>query len=152
MLMPIAHDPNSPEGRDAIGLANIPADQITIEPFRVRRGDDASCLNLYEPRDPRVLGVRRSFIDGGRFSFQSSLAQTDAERANPWLLLNGTAADEVVPVIADANSMTYVLHKSLGDDIVVDRGGRPLRLRLVAALSDSIFQGELLMSDEQFRR
>jgi len=152
MLMPIAHDPNSPEGRDAIGLANIPAEEITVEPFRVRRGDDASCLNLYEPRDPRVLGVRRSFIDGGRFSFQSSLAQTDAERANPWLLLNGTAADDVVPVIADANSMTYVLHKSLGDDIVVDRGGRPLRLRLVAALSDSLFQGELLMSDEQFRR
>jgi len=152
MLMPIAHDPNSPEGRDAIGLADIPPDDITIEPFRVRRGDDASCLNLYEPRDPRVLGVRRSFIDGGRFAFQSSLAETDAERANPWMLLNGTPGDEVVPVIADANSMTYVLHKSLGDDIVVDRGGRPLRLRLVAALSDSIFQGELLMSDEQFRR
>jgi ABC-type antimicrobial peptide transport system permease subunit len=58
----------------------------------------------------------------------------------------------VVPVIADANSMTYVLHKALGDDIVVDRGGRPLRLRLVAALSDSIFQGELLMSDANFVR
>jgi len=152
LLMPIAHDPNSPEGRDAIGLADVPADQITVEPFRVRRGDDASCLNLYEPRDPRVLGVRRSFIEGGRFAFQGTLATTDAERANPWLLLNGTPADDVVPVIADANSMTYVLHKSLGDDIVVDRGGRPLRLRLVAALSDSLFQGELLMSDEQFRR
>ena len=30
-----------------------------------------------------------------------------------------------MPVIADANSMTYVLHKALGDDIVIDRGGRP---------------------------
>jgi putative ABC transport system permease protein len=153
LLMPIAHDPNSREGRDAIGLGDVPVDQITLEPFRVRRGDDASCLNLYEPRDPRILGVRRSFIESGRFAVQRSIAATDAERANPWLLLDGGGgADDPVPVIADANSMSYVLHKALGDDIVVDRGGRPLRLRLVAALSDSLFQGELLMSDENFRR
>jgi ABC-type antimicrobial peptide transport system permease subunit len=60
--------------------------------------------------------------------------------------------DQVVPVIADANSMTYVLHKSLGDDIVLASGGRTVRLRLVAALTDSIFQGELLMSDVNFLR
>ena len=150
LLMPIAHDPNSREGRDAIGLTGDDRD-ISIEPLRVRRGDDASCLNLYQPRDPRVLGVRPSFIEAGRFAFQGSLARTDAERANPWLLLNGGAGDPV-PVIADANSMTYVLHKALGDEIVVERGGRPLRLRLVAALADSIFQGELLMSDANFRR
>ncbi len=53
-------------------------------------------------------------------------------------------------MIGDANSMTYVLHKSIGDEIVVDRGGRPIRLRLVAALSDSIFQSELLMSEANF--
>ena len=151
LLMPIAHDPNSREGRDAIGLTGDDRD-ISIEPFRVRRGDDASCLNLYQPKDPRVLGVRPSFIEAGRFAFQSSLARTDAERANPWLLLNGGGAGDPVPVIADANSMTYVLHKALGGEIVVDRGGRPLRLRLVAALADSIFQGELLMSDANFRR
>ena len=29
-----------------------------------------------------------------------------------------------MPVIADANSMTYVLHRALGDDIVITRGGR----------------------------
>ena len=150
LLMPIAHDPNSREGREAIGLSST--DPLAIEPLRVRRGDDASCLNLYQPRDPRVLGVRRSFIEAGRFAFQGSMASTDAERANPWLLLGGGGADEPVPVIADANSMAYVLHKALGDEIVIDRGGRPLRLRLVAALADSIFQGELLMSDDAFRR
>jgi len=154
LLLPIANDPNSPEGRDAIGLGGVDQDPITIEPFRVRPGDDASCLNLYEPGNPRILGARRSFIDAGRFAFESSIAATDAERANPWLLLNRVAAGrgDAVPVIADANSMTYVLHKALGDDIVVDLGGRPLRLRLVAALADSIFQGELLMSDTNFLR
>src|SRR5205814_2352013 len=55
-----------------------------------------------------------------------------------------------VPVVADANSMTYVLHKRLGDDIVVTRGDATIRLRLVAALNDSVFQGELLMSEPNF--
>src|SRR4029077_13167158 len=57
-----------------------------------------------------------------------------------------------VPVVADANSMTYVLHKNLGDDVVIDWGGRPVRLRLVAALSDSILQSELVMSEANFLR
>jgi len=56
-----------------------------------------------------------------------------------------------VPAIADANSLTYVLHKNVGDDIVLQHGDAPLHLRVVAALSDSIFQGELLISDANFR-
>jgi hypothetical protein len=91
-----------------------------------------------------------AFVKKGRFAFQSSLASTDAERDNPWLLLDRAEPDGAVPVIADANSMTYVLHKTLGDDITLSRGGRQVRLRLVAALSDSIFQGELLMAQQPF--
>ena len=61
---------------------------VTFYPFRLRAGDDASCLNLYEPRNPRILGVSRRFADSGRFAFQSSLASTDDERRNPWRLLD----------------------------------------------------------------
>jgi hypothetical protein len=107
-------------------------------------------LNLYEPRQPRILGVRRDFVRQGRFSFAATL--DGAEGENPWVLLEREQDDGAVPVIGDANSMTYVLHKSIGDEIVVDRGGRPIRLRLVAALSDSIFQSELLMSEANFLR
>lgn len=138
-LLPIVNDPTSLEG-------------LPVEPFRVRPGDDASCLNLYEPRNPRILAPRDSFIAAGRFAFQSSLASNDAERANPWLLLDRAEPDGAVPVIADANSMTYVLHRSLGEDIVIPQGDRSIRLRLVAALDDSIFQGELLMSQSNFLR
>jgi ABC-type antimicrobial peptide transport system permease subunit len=46
--------------------------------------------------------------------------------------------------------MTYVLHRRLGEDIVIAHGGRQVRLRLVAALRDSIFQGELLMAPARF--
>ena len=151
-LLPLAHDPNSQEGRDLLRLADFPS--VTIEPFRVRPGDDASCLNLYEPKNPRIVAPSDRFLSEGRFSFASSLGTTpeatDEERANPWLLLKRDEADGAVPVIADANSMTYVLHHKLGEEMVVTVGERPIRLRFVAALSDSIFQGELLMSQAHF--
>jgi putative ABC transport system permease protein len=154
LLLPLAHDPNGREGREALGL-NAFGDVRRIEPLRVMPGDDASCLNLYEPKNPTILGAPAAFIAADRFSFQGTVPGSDAERANPWLMLDRTVPGEqglIVPVVADANSMTYVLHKKLGDDIVIDRGGRPVRLRLVAALSDSIFQSELLMSEANFLR
>jgi hypothetical protein len=150
LQLPLVGDPNGRDGRETLGLNGL--DATTIEPFRVLAGDDASCLNLYEPKRPRILGAGRRFIDAGRFTFQQALASSDAERANPWLLLHRELGVDVVPVIADANSMTYVLHKKLGDDIIVAQGDRSVRLRLVAALSDSIFQGELLMADTSFVR
>jgi hypothetical protein len=147
-VMPLANDPNSPDGRAQLGLDQ--STDVVVEPFRVLPGDDASCLNLYEPRQPKILGVRRDFIRQGRFSFAGTLR--GAERDNPWMLLEREQDDGAIPVIGDANSMTYVLHKSIGEDIVIDRGGRSIRLRLVAALSDSIFQSELLMSEANFLR
>lgn len=147
-LLPVVHDPDTREGRDALNLSDL--DGAAFEPLRLLPGDDASCLNLYEPRNPRILAPSDRFIAEGRFAFQGSLATSEAEAANPWLLLLRTEPDGAVPVIADANSMTYVLHRRLGDVIVVTRGGREIRLRLVAALRDSIFQGELMMSQANF--
>ena len=147
-VLPIAHDPNSPEGRDLLGLSGLSG--VTTEPFRLLPGDDASCLNLYAPKQPRILAVRHDFAAQGRFAFQSSLGESDAELSNPWLLLERNQPDAAIPVIADAKSMTYLLHKGLGDEMVVNYGGQEVRLRLVAALADSIFQSELLMSEANF--
>jgi ABC-type lipoprotein release transport system permease subunit len=150
-LLPIVHDPNSETGRDALNLGSLDR-STTIEPFRVRPGDDASCLNLYQPTSPRIVAPRDTFLTEGRFSFQRAASTTDAERANPWLLLNRVEPDGAIPVIADANSMTYVLHKAVGDDLAMTAGGRPVTLRFVGALSDSIFQSEVLMSERNFIR
>jgi predicted lysophospholipase L1 biosynthesis ABC-type transport system permease subunit len=150
LLLPLVHDPNSRDGRELLGLQDV--EGLSVEPFRLLPGEDASCLNLYEPVNPRILGVSRRMIDAGRFGFQGSLASTDAERANPWTLLTRDAGDGTIPVAADANSITYVLHKQLGDEIQIAHGAQRIRLRLVAALADSVFQGELLMSDANFVR
>ena len=55
-------------------------------------------------------------------------------------------------MIADANSLAYVLHTPVGDDFVIDDNGRPLRLRVVAALRDSVLQGEFIMAESAFLR
>ena len=153
-LLPIVHDLNDASGRDAMNLpAGGTLQDVRFDRFRVRPGEDASCLNLYQPKNPRIIAATHDFINSGRFAFHSSMAETPEERANPWLLLTRTLEDGVVPVITDANSMTYVLHMKLGDDFVLPGSSeRPVRLRLVAALSDSIFQGELLMAEQPFVR
>ncbi|MFQ5790285.1 MAG: ABC transporter permease, partial [Acidobacteriota bacterium] len=155
-LLPVLWDPNSPEGREALALddgEDSPVTAARLVPFRVRPGEDASCLNLYRPQNPRVLAPTADFLEKGGFSFQDSLAETEEERENPWLLLMRETEDGAVPVIGDANSMTYVLHVKLGEEILLSTtGSAPLRLRLVGMLSDSIFQGELLMSEESFLR
>jgi hypothetical protein len=147
-LIPVAHDPGGLEGREILGIAGM--DSVAVEPFRVRPGDDASCLNLYAPSNPRILAPRDSFLASGRFAFRNSLALSEAEHSNPWLLLQREEPDGAIPVIADANSMTYVLKRRLGEDMVIVQNGQPLRLRFVAALRDSVFQSELLMSEANF--
>ena len=157
-LLPIAHDPASDAGRDALNLLDLYEDGgilegVSLMRFRVRPGEDASCLNLYQAKDPRILAPTDTFIQAGRFSFGATLAETAAEEANPWLLLDREFADGAVPAIADATSLAYALHLSVGEDFVINRdSGRPIRLRIVAALSDSIFQRELLISEARFKR
>ena len=80
--------------------------------FRVRQGQDASCLNLFRPTNPTIIAPEPDFIEANRFTFAASLAENDAERANPWTLLNRRSDDGTVPVIADATSLQYVLHAS----------------------------------------
>jgi putative ABC transport system permease protein len=154
--LPIIYDLNKAEGREAVG---IPATQIPgiknvdFTSFRERPGDDASCLNLYAPQEPKILGAPHMFIRAGRFSFQDSLASDPAQTHNPWLLLESPPDEAVIPAIADANTVQYILHLSVGSELTVrgDRG-KPVRLRLVAALRDSIFQGVLLISESNFLR
>ena len=157
-LLPIADDLSTSAGRDALNLTDFYApggalEDVTLTRFRLRPGEDASCLNLYQPKDPRVLAATDTFASLGRFSFAEALAETPDERENPWQLLHHEFDDGAIPAIADATSLTYALHLAVGDDFVLNRDtDHPIRLRIVAALSDSIFQRELLIAEDQFER
>ncbi len=157
-LLPVVHDPTTPEGRDELFIGDLFAEGealagVTLARFRLRPGEDASCLNLYQAKDPRVLAPSAAFVAEGRFGFGATAAETPEEEANPWLLLDREFEDGAIPAIADATSLAYALHLSIGDDFVLNRDtGRPITLRIVGALSDSIFQRELLIGERHFRR
>lgn len=129
-------------------------EDATTYSLRVRRGDDATCLNLYKPRDPRILGVPEDFIRRGGFEFSAWADLTREEADNPWLLLErdlGRDRDGVprVPVFTEASTATYLLHLSKRDptlDVATGRG-RPVRVRVMGVLPRSIFQGDLVMSE-----
>lgn len=142
-------DPNAPEGREALDL---PGDLggYRVRPLRLAGEEDASCLNLYRPDRPRVLGVPRALAEENRFPFAAHLGETPGERENPWnLLWRERAPGEPLPVVGDQNSMTYVLKWPVGEtrEYPLGRGGEPVALRLVGTLWDSLFQGELLMAE-----
>ena len=69
------------DAQDRGGRARL-LQATTVYPFRVRAGDDASCLNLYQATRPRVLGVPDALIDRGGFRFSSHLAR-DRRRRRP---------------------------------------------------------------------
>jgi len=151
--LPLVHDPDEEKGREALIVSSPAFDQVTFTRFRVRPGDDASCLNLYKPTAPTIVAPEKGFIEEGRFTFAASLAQTDEERANPWRLLRRPVADGPIPVIADATSLQYVLHAKVGDVFSMDIGAsRPLELQFVGAIKDTVLQGELVMAEEHFVR
>ncbi|OHB67613.1 MAG: hypothetical protein A2V70_03445 [Planctomycetes bacterium RBG_13_63_9] len=161
---PIYQDISTPTGRADLGFSPqdsaVLAETTTIS-LRVKPGDDASCLNLYRPQQPRVLGLPWRFINRGGFAWAGSAASTPAQRENPLLLLEeelGTDADgtPLVPVVIGKNTATYSLHlgfNALGKtyDIRDSRGGTT-RLKVVGLLSGSIFQGDLLISQTAFLR
>ncbi|MEZ5400570.1 MAG: FtsX-like permease family protein [Bryobacteraceae bacterium] len=138
-VRPIYFNPNT-----ARAELNLPENKdLRFVPLRLKPGDDASCLNLYQPQNPRIVGVPEELIRENRFAFASG------DGANPWTLLDQTQPGGAIPAIADANSLQYVLHKSIGDELTLPTGQR---LRFVASLADSVFQSEILISERNFVR
>ena len=155
-LLPIVDDLTSEAGRIELGVSTFDDDVFgaaAFARFRVRPGEDTSCLNLYQAKNPRLIAPAAAFVGDGRFGFGRTMASTDTEAANPWLLLDRVFDDGAVPAIADATSLAYALHLSVGDDFILNRDtDNPITLRIVAALSNSIFQGELIIGEQHFVR
>jgi putative ABC transport system permease protein len=149
------HDPNTATGRDALGLeSNDPIIAgTTITRFRLRPGDETSCLTLYRPTNPRIIAPEPRFFDRPRFSFAASMANTPEEHANPWQLLNRTFDDGAIAAVADQTTLMYVLHLGIGDDFTFTPDGHePVTLRIVGALADSFLQSELVIGESAFTR
>ncbi len=153
--MPVVQDLNTRSGREFFGLGADDLAGVNVVPFRVRAGDEASCLNLNRAQKPRVLGVNPGAL-AGRFTFASVAKGLD--RRNGWESLKATSAvarppssPDEIPAIGDANSIQWALGKKVGDTIdYVDEQGRAFKLRLAGAVANSILQGSLLIDEAEF--
>ncbi|HEX3047456.1 MAG TPA: FtsX-like permease family protein [Bacillota bacterium] len=150
--IPVAQDLNSRAGKRFFGLDTAPGQELQFVQLRVREGDDASCLNLNRVQIPQVLGVNPvDFAKRRAFTFIKTPVGVDPQ--NPWLVLNQELGEDTIPAVADYTTIVWGLGKSLGDSLIyTDETGRRLKLKLVAGLANSIFQGKVIISEAAFRR
>jgi ABC-type antimicrobial peptide transport system permease subunit len=160
---PVLANLNDPDERDELLAddAKLLAGS-TILSFRLQPGDDASCRNLYQPSQPRVLGVTPDTVEYYNdsshtpFDWSATAAKSAAEKQNPWRLLSGVhRAGEPVPVVIDQNTAMYSLqlYGGVGQEFPVTYpGGQQVTFRVVGLLSNSVLQGSLLIGESDFRR
>lgn len=155
--LPIHFDLNTERGRRELGFSDAANKQLAgwqTFSLRVDDGENASCLNLYQPTQPRVLGVPQSLIDRGGFAWAASEKEY---AANPWRALDAklgqdASGQEIVPVVLDASTAIYSLHLGgVGSQYSIrDTAGRPVTLQVVGLLQNSVLQGNLLVSEANF--
>ncbi len=155
--VPILNDLNTEEGRSQLGFDVLDKEQIAIldqaavVPFRVKPGENASCLNLYQTQLPTVLGipdeVLKDYIERDRFLF------ADTPSDHPWSLLTTPLESGNVPVLGDMNTLMYSLHKGIGKTVAVpDEENPEHQLEVVGMFANSVFQGVLVMSESNFKK
>jgi ABC-type antimicrobial peptide transport system permease subunit len=156
---PIFADLNTEEGQAELLTDDRLPESTRVMGFRFKPGEDASCNNLYQSSQPRVLGVSEQFInrfddEGPKFAWGGSIAESETEIANPWTLLNRTYHDGAIPVIIDKNTANYSLKIFApgGDYVVAFDSGETVTFRVVGFLSNTILQGSLLVSEKDFVR
>lgn len=151
--LPLIYDLNTPEGKNNYGLAEEPelTDVDFVQMFSLD-GDDASCLNLNQVQQPRILGVDPNvFNEKQCFSFADLL--NDVDETKPWLKLEKLYENNVIPAFADQTVITWGLMKKIGDTLdYKNESGELIQLVLVGGLNNSIFQGNILISNDQFRK
>jgi len=141
--LPVYEDLNSKAGRDAFSLDDEDMKDVSVLPFRVRPGDDASCLNLNRAQNPQLTGVSfERLAKVNAFTFASG----------SWETLNSqpsTLNSEVVAVADQATAM-WGLGKGVGDVIEYDVGSKKLRVKIAALLAGSVLQGKIIIDEKAF--
>ena len=111
-------------------------------------GDDASCLNLNRASNPTILGVDPGIFKD-RFTFEAKCPEIGDKQI--WEALNEPHEDNVVPAIADQTVIQWGLGKNIGDTLIYSNEfGKTLKLKLIGGLSSSVFQGNVLISNDNF--
>ncbi len=171
--LPVYRDLNDPAVRRERRMRFDEGRGVSVAAIRVREGDEASCLNLNRPQQPRLAGVpandptvrrerRMEFEDlasRDAFAFATVLDESGdvfkdprplGPDESPWTLLRRETVDGSVPAIADTATIIWSLGKKVGDTVTyADERGRTFDVRFVAALAPSMLQGSVFISEEK---
>jgi len=132
--LPIYEDLNTKAGIEAFGLDEELMKDVKIVPFRVREGDDASCLNLNRAQKPVLVGVNPALLVG-RFRFAGGLGWDDLSTS----------------AIADQATAMWGLGKGVGDQVEYQNAeGETFGIQLSGLLGGSVLQGKMITSEGAF--
>ena len=142
--IPVLYSLNDKDRRLNEGITS----EFSAAQFSRMDGDDASCLNLNRVSNPAILGADPEMLKG-RFSFAANSPEINKD--NVWDALNEPLGNNVIPAIADQTVILWGLGMSIGDTLLYKNElGDTLRLKLIAGLSPSVFQGYVLISNANF--
>ncbi len=146
---PVLQDLNSPDGKDYIGI-DTRNDSVLFLTMRHNIIDDASCLNLNMVKNPSIIGINANVLDSLQaFTFIKTLNNQDKD--NPWLILNKNYGNNIIPAIADETVLVWGLGKAVGDTLYyTSENGQELKVLIVGSLAGSVFQGNILISEDNF--
>ncbi len=137
--LPLHHSLSTSEGRFELGFSEKNSEFLSaseVIPFRVLPGEDVSCLNLYQPQKPQILGAADAMLE-----------------TPPWRRLTLVNFDEGrIPAIGDDNSLRWILHHNPDEDFIIqDEYGKTLSLNL-ETVTNSLFQSQLIISESNFTK
>jgi ABC-type lipoprotein release transport system permease subunit len=150
--IPVREDLRTLSGRGEFGLNEDQFSDMRFMPAKLLSGDDASCLNLNHVSSPPLLGLDPSvFIGKGSFSFASEMK--GIKETNPWKIINEPGDKNIIFGIADQTVLEWGLKIKPGDTLKLKaENGQPLNIIIAAGLKSSLFQGFILIGENNFNR
>ncbi len=153
--LPIHYDLDTADGRRELGFSDEANKKLADWRFyslRVAAGENASCLNLYQPKQPTVFGVPQSMIDRDTFAWAATTNSSAPMSALEATLGRDDAGREVIPVVMDASMAEYTLQVGgVGKRFPIrDSAGKDVTLQIVGLLENSVLQGNVLVSESNF--
>ena len=137
--LPLHHSLNTTDGRLELNFSEKDSNLLSkssVFAFRVLPGEDVSCLNLYQPKKPQILGASNALL-----------------KNDPWTdLKESNLREGYIPAIGDEKSLRWILHHNPKDDFPIqDQFGKPLHLHL-HTITNSLFQSQLIISESDFTK
>lgn len=145
--VPIYHNMSTRAGQEKLSLTDLPANAVIMQCLRYS-ADEASCLNLNKVTTPTVLGVDMDALLTSNFQIEQGLNTSGREAVFEEMK---TKKDTVYPALVDATVLTWSLGMSLGDTLYYEGDrGRRIAIQLIGTLSNSVFQGHILIDRNLF--